>query len=207
MWESMFKRIILKTKLADDRPFSALLKIIYFNLIKINKFIIYEFDLTKSFDSPSLKEPDWEIKVLHYKELEKYIDESKDLPREFKMYEIDGVKYCVVVLRNNQVAHISWIYIRGDKNRFFDLRDNEVDLNYCYTFPEFRGKGLFPQALLTSVKWLKKKGFTRILMNVHGETLFMINSLKKVKNAKKIGTLIHWFVYRPKFKLKAPSKD
>lgn len=196
----MLKRIIFKTKLAEERLFIALLKMIYFNLIKINKFIIYEFDLTKSFDAPSLEEPDWEIKIINYKEVEKYLPKGVHLPLEFKMHEIDGVEYCVVILSNNQIAHISWIYIRGDKNRFFDLRDNEAELNYCFTFPEYRGKGLFPQALLASVQWLKKEGFTKIFMAVHEGTIFMINSLKKVSNAKEIEIITHWCLYRPKFR-------
>lgn len=203
----MLKRIILKTKLADDRPFSALLKVIYFNLIKINKFIIYEFDLTQSFDSPSLNKPEWEIKVIYYKELEKYLPKGKHLPREFKMYEIDGVKYCVLILKNTQISHIHWIYMKGDQNRWFDLKDEEASINYAFTFHDFRGQGLFPQAILASARWLKKKGFIKILEAPHEGTISTIKSFHKIPNLKKVGTLTHWCFYRPKFIPKAPSKD
>ena len=125
---------------------------------------------------------------------------EKKLPRELRMYEIDGVKYCVVVLKDNEIAHISWIYMKGDKNRWFNLRDDEAHINYCFTYPQYRGKGLFPKALMGAARWLKERNFTRIFMDVHRGTTFMINSLKKVPRMKKIGTLTHWCFYRPKFR-------
>ena len=198
----MIKGFIHKAKLEDSGLFMSLLKILYFNLIKKNRFIIYQFDLAQDFNSPSIRKPGWEIKVLYYKELEKYVPKEKDLPREFKAYEIDGVKYCTVVLKDNQIAHIHWIYMKGDKNRWFNLKDGEASISYAFTFPEYRGQGLFPQAILASAQWLTKNKFIRILEAIHEGTIYTHKSFKKLPNMKTIGMLTHWCFYRPKFQHK-----
>ena len=198
----MIKDYIHKIKWSDCGFFKNLLNIFYFNLIRKNRFIIYKFDLTQHFSLPSPNDPNRKIKFVNFKELQAYLLESGDLPREFYMHKIDGVNYCVIVLINDRIGHISWIYMEGEKNRWFDLGKGEAQLNYCFTFPEFRGKGLFPQALLESARWLNDRGYKRIFMEVHDETIFMTNSLKKVPEMKKIGSLTHWCFYRPKFKHK-----
>lgn len=82
----LIKRTIMKAKWTNDRPLIGLLKIIYFNLFKKNRFIIYEFDLSSNFSPPPLPRDNWEIKVLHFSNLEKYISGMKNLQREFYLY-------------------------------------------------------------------------------------------------------------------------
>ena len=194
----MFKKIILKLKWADNLSFNALAKILYTNLIKINKFIIYELDLTQKF-APPILDDGYEIKIIHNKELKQYLPQGKNLSREFSIHIIHGIEYCVVVLKDYEIAHISWIFMNGDRNRWFDLKRDEASLNYSFTFPEFRGKNLFPKAIISSALWLRKRGVRKLLEAPHENTIFTINSFKKIPNFYRIGLLIQWAFYRPKF--------
>jgi hypothetical protein len=196
----MLRRVIRKIRWADNNLMKALMKVMYYNIVKKNRFAIFELDLQKELESVSLDPKQFSVRVIDYKELGSMIAGKDNLPREFFMNEIDGVRYCVVVISADRIGHISWIYLKGDKDRWFDLTDEEAHVNYSFTFGEFRGMAFFPQALLASAEWLKARKYRRILMDVHEETVFMLNSMKKIKSVDRIGTLTHWFVYRPKFR-------
>jgi hypothetical protein len=197
----MLRRIIERVERTDNNLAGALVKTLYFNTIKLNRFVIFQFDLQKDFSGPSLDPDKYEIRILNYAELDRLIrNKQEDLPREFRMHEIHGVKQCVVVMKGNEIGHISWIYMKGDRNRWFDLSSDEAHVNYSFTFSDFRGKNFFPQALLASALWLKAQHFKRILMDVHEETTFMLNSMRKIKEVQRLGVLRQWCFYRPKFR-------
>jgi hypothetical protein len=201
----MLGRIIKKIRWADNNLISSFLKVLYYNIVKVNHFAIFEFDLGQEFLGPSLDPEYYKISVMDHRELARCIAGHGDLPREFLMHSIDGVRYCVVVTSGEHIAHISWIYLKGDVNRWFDLADDEAHCNYSFTFPEFRGKRLHSQAVLASAEWLKKRSYRRILMDANTETTFVLNSAKKIDGIKRIGTLTHWFLYRPKFRERKPA--
>jgi len=196
----MLRRVIKKIQWADNNLIASLMKVLYYNIIRKNRFEIFELDLAKEFESPSLDPQLYNVRVMDYKELAGMIAGRENLPREFAMHEIDGVRFCVVITSGDRIGHISWIYLKGDKDRWFNLGNEEAHVNYSFTFSEFRGLAFFPQALLASAEWLKARKYRRILMDVHEETVFMLNSMKKIKAVEHIGTLTHWFVYRPKFR-------
>jgi hypothetical protein len=196
----MLQRAIKKIRWADSNIMASILKVLYYNVIKINRFAIFEFDLTQEFAGPSLDPQKYQVSVMNFEDLARVVAGKENLPREFYMNEIDGVRQCVLVMSGDRIGHISWIYLKGDKDRWFDLKDDEAHVNYSFTFPGFRGIAFFPEALRASAVWLKNHNYRRIIMDVHEETIFMINSMKKIAEVKRIGTLTHWFLYRPKFK-------
>ena len=195
----MLRKAITKIKWADSNIMASILKVLYYNIIKKNRFAIFELDLTQEFAGPSLNIKNYQVSVMTFEELARLIAGKKNLPREFYRHEIDGVRHCALVMAGDRIGHISWIYLKGDKDRSFDLKDDEAHVNYSFTFPGFRGVSFFPEALRASAVWLKDRNYRRIIMDVHEETTFMINSMQKIKEVKRIGTLTHWFLYRPKF--------
>ena len=203
-WEGgrVLSRILKKIRWADNNLFASLMKVLYYNIVKKNRFAIFELDLTQKFESPSLDPQHYNVRVMDYKELASLIAGKENLPREFYMHEIDGVRYCVIITSGDRIGHISWIYLKGDQDRWFDLLNEEAHVNYSFTFSEYRGMAFFPQALLAAAEWLKARKYQRILMDVHMETIFMLNSMKKINGVRRIGTLTQWFVYRPKFRRK-----
>jgi len=196
----MFDRAIKKIRWADNNLLMSLLKVLYYNIFKLNRFAIFEFDLKQEFRGPSLDAQRFSIKIMGHEELRKLTIDMKNLPREFEMHEIDGVRHCVVIMAGDRMGHISWIYLKGDRDRWFDLDDDEAHVNYSFTFPEFRGMAFFPHALFACAEWLKARNYQRILMDVHEETIFMLKSMKKIEGVERIGTLSQWFIYRPKFR-------
>lgn len=196
----MISRALKKLKRSDDNLLLSLAKIFYSNILKINKFAIYEFDLSKDIPKTFLDSQKYSMQIIDYKELNALKTEKKNLPREFEMHEIDGVTHCVLIMSGDDFGHISWIYLKGDKNRWFNLSNDEAHVNYSYTFNGFRGAAFFPNALLACAQWLKERNYRRIIMDVHEETIFMIKSMQKLNEVKRIGTLKQWFIYRPKYK-------
>lgn len=201
MLDHYFKRL----KWDNTSIFMTLVKVFYYNVCKINRFVIFELHLGQEIRAQGLDPFDFTLKILSYKELEKLIPIQKLKPREYWMYQADGVKNCVVVLHGDQIAHISWIYMQGDKNRWFNLKEKQAHLNYSITDPQFRGKNLFPEALLHAARWLKSNEYETIIMDVHEDTKFMLRSMEKIREVKKIGVLSQWFIYRPKYKYNAAA--
>jgi hypothetical protein len=199
--------IIRKTRWADTNLISSILRILYYNVIKINRFEIFEYDLAQNISTTILDMNNYSARVIDYKELAHIIAGKTNLPREFYMHESDGVRHCVIVKVGDKMGHIVWIYFKGDKNRWFNLEDDEAHINYGFTFKEFRGQSLFPIALYAAAKWLKDRSYRRILMDVHEETRFMLSSMKKIRGVKHIGTLKQWFLYRPKYNQKKSSSQ
>jgi GNAT superfamily N-acetyltransferase len=195
----MLKRILLKLKTPDDNPISALLKSIYFNVFRINTFILYGLNLQQEIDFTQLQTMGDNAKIITHHELKAYTASERNLPREFYMNAIDGVEHCGVILQDGKIACICWLYFRQHPNRWYLLGRHEAILNYVYTFPEYRGKGYFPIALLKCVQWLQERNYTRVIIPVHSETLYMIRSLRKVAEVEKVGAVRHWFLLRPKF--------
>jgi len=196
----MIKKIFYKMKVADNNFFIALFKILYLNIIKINRFIIFEWDLTEEIDAASGSKREYEMKIISSEELSNYLHGKKSLPRDFYMDVLGGLRYCVVAIKDNEIIHICWIYMAGDKNRYLDIKPDEAHLDYAFTFPEHRGLGLNIQSHLEAARWLKEQNIRRIIVGVHENTKYMLTSLGKIKHMKRIGTLTHWFIYRPKFK-------
>ena len=196
----LIKKVFYKCKWADNTRIVGLLKILYFNVAKINRFIIFEWDISENIDAMITNSSQYEIAIVDSKELSKYLQGNKLLPREFYMNVIGGLKHCVSAIKDNQIIHICWIYMAGDKNRFFNIKPDEAHLDYAFTFPEYRGLRLNIQSHLKAARWLKEQNIRRILLGVHEDTKYMLSSLEKIAKIKQIGTLTHWFIYRPKFK-------
>ena len=195
----MLKKIILKLRTPDDNMVSALLKSLYFNIFRTNTFILYGLNLQQEIDFSKLYPMGDNAKIMTHRELKAYTSMKNDLPREFFMNAIDGVEYCGVILKNKKIACICWLYFRQHPNRWYVLGEDEAILNYVYTAPEYRGKGYFPIALLKCVQWLQERNYRRVIIPVHSETLYMIRSLRKVAEVEKVGSVRHWFLFRPKF--------
>ena len=89
------------------------------------------------------------------------------MPWEFQCYHYDGVKDFFIVLNNEVLQHISWIYYRNDPNRFIKLGSNEAEIKYCLTLPPFRGQGMYPKVLKTIACYLKEKGYHRVFICIN----------------------------------------
>lgn len=101
------------------------------------------------------------------------------VPWEFQCHRYDRVTDFFVYKKNGTIGHISWLYYKDDPNRTLRLGDKECEIVFCLTFPEFRGKGLYPAALQTIQRYLKEQGYQRCFICVNDDNLSSIRGIEK----------------------------
>ncbi len=143
-----------------------LIKMIFKSLFKVDQILIYSTDSVseiaastnhdilehiKKGDSATLEHnrkicamPYWEFSMDLY-----------DGVRDFFYYEMEGV-----------IGHISWIYYKNDPNRIIKLGNDESEIKYSLTLPQFRGKGIYPATLAVIQRYLINQGYKRIFICV-----------------------------------------
>lgn len=90
----------------------------------------------------------------------------------------------------NQILHTSYVIPACSKFPF--LKKNDLEIGPCYTYPEFRGKGIYPKVL---TKICQKRGGDSI-------SFYMIvdeNNLSSIKGIEKAGFVRCGSVYISKF--------
>jgi len=98
---------------------------------------------------------------------------------EFSCDLYDGVKDFFIYKDNGQIGHISWVYYRGDPNRIINLHIDEGEIKYSLTFPQFRGKGIYPATLIKIQRYLQENGYKRVFICVKVENLPSIRGIEK----------------------------
>jgi len=159
----MFKKIIFTfgklKKIAyhhyGNNPLS-LIKFIYYSFFRINTFIVFECDLTKPLPQIDL-DPEFKMIQPTMDQLDR-LRSGKELPREFYYDQFHKVRTCYLALCGNEMAYIQWIFFKGDNSRFLRLGQDIVEINYMTTLPQFRGKKLSSQMLVSSSKRLQESG-------------------------------------------------
>ena len=112
-------------------------------------------------------------------DLERVRQILKPLPWEFQCHIFDGVKDFFVARDADGVQHISWIYFCNHRNRFLSLGEREAEIKFCLTLPAFRGRGIYPQVLLSIQDYLRSIGMERIFMCVHRDNNPSIRGIEK----------------------------
>lgn len=112
-------------------------------------------------------------------ELEKARQGTQQPPWEFCSDLYDGVKDFFIYKNNGAIGHISWIYYKNDPNRIIELNDDEGEIKYSLTLPQFRGKGIYPAALIKVQRYLKEHGYKRVYICVEHDNLPSIKGIEK----------------------------
>jgi len=174
-----------------DHP-ASLIKFIYYTFLRINTFIVFEYDLTAPLPQAQL---DVKFKVIQptMEELD-HLRSGKDLPREFYYDQLHRANRCHIALYENEMAYIHWLYSEGDYSRFLKLRQGVAEINYVTTLPKFRGKKLSSQMLVYTARFLQGLGYKKAVIVVHENTIALIKNLKntgfrEVRRMKAIGPL------------------
>jgi len=101
------------------------------------------------------------------------------VPWELQCDIYDGVRDFFVYIENGTLGHISWLYYSDDPNRILRLEEGECEIKFCLTFPEFRGKGIYPAALHTIQRYLRERGCTRCFICVKADNIASIRGIEK----------------------------
>jgi len=85
---------------------------------------------------------------------------------------------------NKKLAHISWVSLSDNPNTFhwylkkIDFSE-EGYIGPCYTYPDQRGKGIYPYVLLCICEELRKRGFNRALIDTKKSHTASIKGIEK----------------------------
>jgi RimJ/RimL family protein N-acetyltransferase len=105
--------------------------------------------------------------------------QRRPTPWELQCDVYDGVRDFFVYTDAGTVGHISWLYYKDDPNRILQLQDGECEVKFCLTFPEFRGRGLYPAALRAIQEHLQERGYVRCFICVKTDNAASIHGIEK----------------------------
>ena len=98
---------------------------------------------------------------------------------EFQCHLHDGVDDFFIAENNDGIQHISWIYYSWHPNRLLSLEIDEVEIKYCLTMPESRGKNIYPAVIHQIIFYLQNHGVKRIFMCVRENNYSSIRGIEK----------------------------
>lgn len=170
-----------------------------FGYFRINRFLAYRMSLDGYMSG---EKKDDELTVKFY--LPGELGQLHQNP-EFNTYEAFIASHlktsgCLVGYINERPAHIMWIFRQGDDSRLFDLGQHEAELNYCYTPPSCRGKGIYARMIKKAAETLSKQGVSCLYMATH-ETNDAAQKAITRAGLTEVGAVTNYGVfYRPKWK-------
>lgn len=115
------------------------------------------------------------------RELRHCREKLQSVPWEFMCDVYDGVSDFFVFrdTATGALGHISWLYYNGDPNQTLRLGVRECEIRFCLTFPEFRGRGIYPCALRAIQEYLRGRGFERCFICVTDDNRSSIRGIEK----------------------------
>ena len=150
-------------------------------IFKNDRILIYvkELDSDISFSSGAQSNGYKQIVKGDSGDLEILRRNMTQVPWEFMCNLYDGVKDFFIYKDDGVIGHISWVYYRGDPNRIIDLAVDEGEIKYALTLPQFRGRGIYPAALIRIQRFLQENGCKRIFICVKEDNRPSIRGIEK----------------------------
>lgn len=159
-------------------PFLEFIRFLRNSLFKNEKILIY----CKSFEGlGAVDEKTSNITIAKggISDLEAGRKRLERVPWEFQCDLYDGVRDFFLYKEKGNIGHISWVYHKNDPNRILRLGEKECEVKFCLTFPEYRGKGLYPAALQTIQRYLRERGYRRCFICVKDDNAQSIRGIEK----------------------------
>lgn len=114
-----------------------------------------------------------------FEELDVALHSSSNLPYQFRRHLFDYFRDFYVAEESGVIKHISWIYTHEDHNRLLALDREAIEIKYCYTSPECRGRGVYPKVLRTIVRHAIDMGNRHVFMSVLADNQPSIRGIEK----------------------------
>lgn len=145
-------------------------------------------------------EPDADC-VIHegdLEELSRVRDAAPGLPREFYVDRTHGGRRFFIAYVGGKVAHIHWVFGRGEYSRFFRIDSaTTAEINYISTVPGFEGRRLQAKVLHRACRELQKSGYERIVTAVSLPNVASIRGMERagMQELRRVGSYFG-FVFR-----------
>lgn len=101
------------------------------------------------------------------------------LPWEYQCHKYDAVKDFFIVKGAEGIRHISWIYLHNQRNRILSLAEDEAEIKFSLTLPNYRGQGLYPKVLCAIMDHLYSTGIKRVFICAERNNLASIRGIEK----------------------------
>lgn len=151
-------------------------KFIYISFLRCNVFLIMNMDVTKYESNMNLEGFSYSQDI----EILKRFRSDKNLPKQFYMDELKGLKRVCIVLKGNDIVHIHWVVFSGDFSRFLMISPGHAEINYALTLPEYRNFKIFRKALCITLESLKKNNINFVFGVTHSDTIASIKVLESI---------------------------
>ncbi len=115
-----------------------------------------------------------------------------DPPSEFFRYELSNPDTCYGAFWKGSLVHVSWVYSYSDG--VIQLKSSEVEISYCFTLPNYRGRGIYPVVLNKICEDLKRKGTSRVYLKILKGNEASIRGAEKASFRKCEISRIQWFL-------------
>ncbi len=179
MIKDFLRNIRIFSSQAGKLSFFDTLLLFIKSLFKRETILIYSKGLNSNTRVQSYSELVNSIAKGNPDEIEQARQRTQPLPWEFCCDIYDGVKDFFIFRNNGEIGHISWIYYKNDPNRIIELSNDEGEIKYSLTLPQFRGKGIYPATLLRIQQYLKEHGYKRVFVCVKENNLPSIRGIEK----------------------------
>lgn len=157
----------------------AILRYLYFSLFRINRFHVFERDLTDEVP-PFQFEPPFRIEIKTDADELRQICDRHNMPRECYYADILDLHICFLLYHEEEIALLYWISLPGQYSRFFKLNPKTAELYYVTTLPGFRGYGLSEKIAHFAAHYLHHEGFDKAVVVIHESN---ISSIKPIVRA------------------------
>ena len=184
----------------QSRGLFGTLRWLYYGYVVPNKFLVFYRNLEATFDYSSMYDG-MTIKRLSLDQLKDIRDRKSGYPIEFYCDETEGFSTPFVAYVNNEVAAIHWLVLPGEKSRFLDMKEGDVELNYNTVLPEFRGNKLAAPLMAYIIDRCKQEGQRRMFGVVHVDNLPQYKQMIRL-GFEPVEILSHFGPFRPKATLK-----
>jgi len=162
-----------------DNTFPEFISMLVKSLFRVEKIVIYEKTLNGDVSRPASNDIYLSITKGDLRELENARKAMTSPCWEFCCDLYDGVSNFFVYKDNGEIGHISWVYFKGDPNRLIDLTTKECEIKFCLTLPQYRGKGIYPAALIRIQDYLSEKGYRKVFICVREKNFPSIRGIEK----------------------------
>ena len=173
-------------------------KIIY-GYLEVIKFIVFYLNLEDDF--VFLDRSGVTVRKLSIEDLNEARVGNSNFSPEFycditHMFSSPFVSYL-----NDKVAAIIWVVYPGESSRFLGLVNGDVEINYSYVLPEFRGENLISHLMSYVIIYCKKNGLKRMFGVVSATNIPQFKQMLKIGFVP-VEALTHFFLKRPKATLR-----
>jgi len=174
----------------------ATLKVVYNGYFVVNKFIVFYRDLSRELEVIDV-DPSITLRQVTLSELDALRRTCAALPPDFYCDLSHKFKTPCVALVDGKLAAILWIVSPEEHSRFLELKSGDVEYNYSYVLPEFRGKRLAGLLISFMINLCQQRGLKRMFAVVSATNIPQFKQMLDLGFVP-VEALTHFGLKRPK---------